>query len=192
MSIKALNQLQAPVEALAFVVDFAQADIAALKPGQVEALDHQMMAFIYRESPGQWLSGRHLDLPHLHVMQQRAIRVLDDIVRRERVQFTIAGDLVLSFLCVRQGDRVRVEVLGSLLDRFLYQLVRVIDTAGLEKIRACPESKCGHRIFVRVTQKKYCGTTCQNRANVRTYREAERRMQLEALKEAQGVTARKK
>ena len=61
---------------------------------------------------------------------------------------TVEGDLLLTFVLTRDDDdgRVHVYVHGSPLDRFLYQVVRVLETGGAEKLLKCPADSCG-RIF---------------------------------------------
>jgi len=80
---------------------------------------------------------------------------------------TVSGDVVLSFWCVRQRGRVRVFPLGNPVYLVVYEVARVLEAVGFEKLKACPECK---RLFVKVTKKRFCSTRCQSRAYMREYR----------------------
>ena len=85
----------------------------------------------------------------------------------------VEGDLVLTFVLTRDEAGVRVWVHGSPLDRFLYQVVRVMETGGAEKLSACAAADCP-RLFLKVTKKIFCSTRCQSRTYMRRLRAVER------------------
>ncbi len=160
------NQLQDPLGALRFIVEFAQTDLATAQARQLRALDRGVQAFINRETPGHWIAEDEPDRLRLGVYQQRALEMLSDIARQRPL--TMSGDLVLTFWAFRDGKTLRVEVGGSPLDLLLYQIIRVLEAVGAGNLLACPE--CG-RVFVKVTKKVFCSTRCQSRVYMRGYRE---------------------
>src|SRR5262245_35662752 len=61
-----------------------------------------------------------------------------------------------SGIVVTRGSRTERDV-------FLYQLIRLLEDVGVERLRACPE--CG-RLFLKVTRKQFCSTRCQAKVNM--------------------------
>ena len=67
-------------------------------------------------------------------MQASTREVLTSITNSQGPRLAaIPGDLVLAFYVLREGTVVRVLVMGSVLDRWLYQIVRVLEAVGVEK-----------------------------------------------------------
>jgi hypothetical protein len=181
------NQLQAaaglrgrlldPADALRFAVDFAQLDLAQVPMRQLRQAAVGVQLLLARETPGYWVKKSPPDHEFLQALQERARALLAAFVKG---RVTVEADLLLTFIVRRENDgRVRVQVHGSPLDLFLYQVVRVLETGGAEKLLACPAPECG-RIFVKVTKKRFCSQRCQSRIYMRQLR-AEERAEREAL-----------
>jgi hypothetical protein len=169
------NQLQGrlldPADGLRFVVDFAQADLAQAPKRQLGQAAWGVQLLINRETPGHWVKKAEPDLVFLQMLQDRARTILGQFVKGPAA---IEGDLVLTFVVTRDDEgRVRVQVYGTPIDRFSYQIVRVLETGGAAKLSACPAPECG-RIFLKVTKKRFCSQRCQSRIYMRQLRAAER------------------
>jgi CGNR zinc finger len=169
------NQLQGrlldPADALRFVVEFAQVDLAQAPTRQLRQVAWGVQLLINRETPGHWAKKAGPDLVLLQALQDRARAILEQFVKGP---VAIEGDLLLTFLVTRDDEgRVRVQVHGRQLDLFAYQLVRVLETGGAEKLLACPAPECG-RIFLKVTKKRFCSQRCQSRIYMRQLRADER------------------
>ena len=122
------GQLVDPADALRFVVDFAQLDFDQMPMRQLRQAAWGAQLLINRETPGYWVEKGEPDLVFLRALQERASAVLRQFVQGP---VAIEGDLVLTFIVTRDDEgRVRVNVHGSPLDRFLYQVVRVLETGG--------------------------------------------------------------
>lgn len=168
------NQLQAPIDALRFIVEFAQMDLPPTSMRQLQAVERQVQRFINREMPGHWVNAATPDRVLLGALQSRAFSLLHLLVTVKPVRnLAIAGDLQLSFYAVREGSSVRVMVMGSPLDRLLYQIIRVLEVIGFDKLFECPAPECG-RLFLKVTKKRFCSQRCQSRIYMRQLRAAER------------------
>jgi hypothetical protein len=170
------ERLLNPADALRFVVDFTQVDLSQMPMRQLRQAAWGVQLLINRETPGHWAEKPSPDRVFLQALQERA-RVMLDAFARGRT--TVEGDLLLTFALTRDDAGVRVHVHGSPLDRFLYQVVRVLETGGAEKLLACPAADCG-RLFLKVTKKTFCSTRCQSRTYMRQ-RRAEERAEREAL-----------
>lgn len=165
------GRLLDPADGLRFVVDFAQVDLGQASPRQLRELAWGVLLLINRETPGHWAKQPDADLRFLQALQDRARTILEQFVRGP---VAIEGDLVLTFIVTRDDEgRVRVQVHGSPLDRFCYQIVRVLETGGAAKLLACPAPECG-RIFLKVTKKRFCSPRCQSRIYMRQVRTDER------------------
>jgi hypothetical protein len=167
----AANPLQGrlldPADGLRFVVDFAHVDLARAPKRQLRQAAWGVQLLINRETPGHWAKKAEPDLVFLQALQERARVVLGDFVKGS---VAIEGDLLLTHVLTRGEDgRAHRYVHGSPLDLFAYQLVRVLETGGAEKLSACPAPECG-RIFLKVTKKRFCSQRCQSREYMREYR----------------------
>lgn len=174
-AVLASNQLQGhlldPADALRFVVEFLQVDLGQAPKRQLRQAAWGVQLFINRETPGYWAKKDAPDLAFLRALQERARAVFGQFVQGP---VAIEGDLVLTFIVARDDEgRVRVQVHGSPLDLFAYQLVRVLEAGGAKKLSACPAPECG-RIFLKVTRKRFCSQRCQSRIYMRQLRAAER------------------
>ena len=175
------NQLQGrlldPADALRFVIEFAQVDLGQAPTRQLRQAAWGVQLLINRETPGHYEEKSPPNPVVLRELQERALVMLRQFVKGT---LTIEGDLVLAFWVTRDADgRVRVTVRGSPLDRFCYQVVRVLETGGAEKLLACPAPECG-RIFLKVTKKRFCSQRCQSRIYMRQAR-ADARAERDAL-----------
>jgi hypothetical protein len=163
-------------------VQFAQLDLSKFSGKELATVERVVQRIIHRGEPATLVAQGALDRRTLAVLQERALELLRSIATPAAKPLTIAGDLLLTFVAVREDDAtVSVRVLGSPLDRFQYQLIRLLQEAGVEKLLTCPAHKarpdtgiCG-RLFLKVTQKNYCSTQCQSRAYMRDYRPPSRR-----------------
>lgn len=179
------NQLQAPMDALRFIVEFAQIDLRQTSARQLRAVERQVQRFINRGMPGHFVVAAKPDRLLLDELQRRALSLLREFVSaKPKPDLAIAGDLLLSFYAVRDSSNVRVIVLGRPLDRMLYQMIRLLETIGFDKVGVCPAPDCG-RLFLRVTKKRFCSQRCQSRIYMRQFR-ADERAEREAL-EKKGV-----
>jgi len=86
--------------------------------------------------------------------------------RDERVRWMVRRDARGVSRLVRVGDP---------LDSFTSRIIRALEDVGIDRIRRCPAEECGHRLFLKVTKKRYCSTRCQTRLCTRAHRAAERR-----------------
>jgi hypothetical protein len=154
-------------DALRFVAEFVQADLGELSPAKLAVVERRVHAFINRGRPAGWDDSPSLDRAALEFLQRRGHELLADVARDRR--FTVAGDLVLTFWGIRQGQGIQVLVGGSPLDRFLHQIIRLLEVVGATRLQACPAPDCG-RIFVKVTKKRFCSSRCQSRVYMRGYR----------------------
>jgi hypothetical protein len=187
------GRLADPADALRFLVEFAQLDLAQLPMRKLRECAWGVQLFLNRETPGYWTEKAAADRVFLQAVQDRARSLLQLFVQSRAA---VEGDLLLTFAMTRNEDgRVHVYVHGSPLDRFLYQAVRVMETGGAEKLLACPASGCG-RLFSKVTKKRFCSTRCQSRTYMRAKRAADREADRDALTslkgERNGLTTRKK
>ena len=160
------GRLVDPGDALRFVVAFAQLDLAQAPKAQLRQAAWGVKLLTNRETPGRWVKRPEPDREFLQALQDRARALLEQFVKGPAA---IEGDLLLTFALTRAADgRVGVQVHGSPLHLFLYQVVRALELGGAEKLSACPE--CG-RLFLKVTKKRFCSTRCQSRVYMRAYRE---------------------
>jgi hypothetical protein len=166
------GRLLDPADGLRFVVAFAQMDLAQAPTRQLRQAAWGVQLLINRETPGRWVKKAAPRRVFLQTLQERARAILEQFVKGPAA---IEGDLLLTFLVTRDDERrVRVQVHGSQHDLFLYQVVRVLETGGAEKLRACPDPKC-RRIFLKVTKKRFCSPRCQSRMYMRKVRDQLRR-----------------
>lgn len=171
----AINYKDARI-ALEFLAEFAEVDLETAPRQRRARLAFRVHSVAGRDAPVR-TSGRtwaqDVDTKRLAVYQSHARHLLDDVAHRRPL--TIQGDLVLSFFGDARSGRLNIWAMGTTLDRFRYQMIRVLEDVGLEKIQFCPAPKprssdlCG-RIFLKVTKKEYCSTRCQLRAYMRTQR----------------------
>lgn len=181
------NQLDTPLKALHFAIDFAQADLERVALSEVQK---QVIRFLCRPllpALGDGL-GQGFGLSpaptraDLQRIQADVLTLLTGVVN-PTVVFPLKLP-TLGFLPVQPKGwkaippgTVLVSVGGSTRDRFLYRVIRLLEELGLENLSACPaplaktEKVCG-RLFFRVTQKKFCSTRCQSRVNSRNYYDA--------------------
>jgi hypothetical protein len=165
------GRLLDPADGLRFVVDFAQVDLGQAPKRQLRQAAWGVQLLTNRETPGHWVKKAEPDLVFLQALQDRARAILEQFVQGP---VAIEGDLVLTFLVTRDDEgRVRVQVHGKPIDLFSYQIVRVLETGGAEKLLACPAPECG-RIFLKVTKKRFCSQRCQSRMYMRQLRANER------------------
>ena len=170
----AVNPLQDPAAALRFLVDFAQLDLATLDRPVLTSV----ALLIDRDRLPSTGTFDRLSPAELPVFQQRLRRVLDALVRTRTI--TLSGELLLTFVGRVKGTRLRVAPQGALLDMFLYQTMRVLESVDVTRLQTCAATDC-RRWFVRVTQKKYCSSRCQSRIYMREARAEERRERLAFL-----------
>jgi len=165
----ASNRLRNASAALAEVVEFAQLDLLALPPKPYLDALRKIHAFIQRDDPSKRDPQIDVDLNRAPTLfQERALEILRGAASPHGT--TLAGDLVLTFVGIRKGSKIRFVVHGSPLDRFQYQIVRVLEQAGAHRLLSCAAPDCD-RLFLRVTKKKYCSARCQSRIYMRDFRE---------------------
>jgi hypothetical protein len=135
-------------------------------------VERDVQRFIHRDQPGRWVEPGEISRQTLVELQSSALGVLRPLAKDQEQRLGIAGDLVLSFWVMRNGTGGPLQIVtrGSSIHRFLYQIVRVLEGAGVERLRACPE--CA-QLFVKVTKKQFCSVQCQSRVYMRKYRAGE-------------------
>jgi hypothetical protein len=161
----AANPLPA-IDALKAIVNFAQLpDLQQATPAGLRKIEQSVQRFINRESPGHWrFEGEAPDWKRLEALRERAYRLLKAFAERGVAP---AGDLRLTFVAALQDGSVRVHVTGEAEARLPYQIVRVLEAVGPDRLLKCPA--CG-RMFVKVTKKSYCSTRCYGTAYMKVYR----------------------
>jgi hypothetical protein len=181
-----MNPLRTPLEALGFVVDFAQMDLGQASPAQLKAAERRVrqLSSITMDRPNrfEWASHRswpaipRAEFERLHADARRLLTGLamsgEGTVN---VRLMFSTPRALSSFRLSTGRAVYLpalwlEVNGSPRDLFLYRVIRLLDELGSGKLHTCPEPKCG-RLFFKRTRKEYCSTLCQSRAYMRGYRE---------------------
>jgi hypothetical protein len=162
------------LEDLRFAVEFAQLDLAGLSPRERQRVYKRVLLLLNRKDAQLGLIGiadfnQELLLPQLRDI---AAQVINDLFRdwpgHTRLRVT------LEFEIWREHFRPAVRLFAATEDQFRYQLVRLVQTVGVEKILRCaaPRARstepCG-RIFVKATRKEFCSTRCQTRTYMRTH-----------------------
>ena len=105
-------------------------------------------------------SGGRIEYPVIEEIQRRTFAVLDTIARTRT--FTVAGDLVLTFWGFQQGEGIAVVAGGSSIDRFLYQLIHVLEEVGADRVVMCPAHNC-NRFILKVGKRTHCSEKCYGR-----------------------------
>lgn len=159
------------IEALKLVVAFAQMrDLQAATPAQLRNVERKVQKVINRETPAHERWDRtDPKWQELEVLRERAERLLTSVADSK---IAIAGDLSLTFVAVQRQGAIAVEVIGPPLSRLLYQIVRVIEVVGPDRLLRCPACE---RMFVRKTKGTFCSTRCRMRLFMREKRAAEQR-----------------
>lgn len=74
-------------------------------------------------------------------------------------------------------DRTVLLVHGTPTDVFRYNVTRILESGGLERLRRCPSERGPHghgrpcdQVFVKVGRRQFCSTQCQTRAYMRRYK----------------------
>lgn len=177
------NPLAAPLKALQFVVAFAQMNYA-------EATDHAirsdasttkiLCAFISREDNRAAPRTTHIRITAdaIRSMHKEAWRIVRAIAEQRPGEPITALKVTMDFEIWRPRDvdednpppaRLVVAASGQAIETFKYQLIRLLESVGVEKIRKCAAPDCD-RIFVQVTRKEFCSTRCQSRIYMRSYK----------------------
>ncbi len=94
------NQLQDADDALRFLVDFVQVDLARAPLSRLRQLAWRVQLLINRETPGHWAEKAPPDRAFLSDVQQRARATIEMFVTG---QTTVEGDLLLTFVVTRQA-----------------------------------------------------------------------------------------
>lgn len=69
---------------------------------------------------------------------------------------------------LRIGGRASLQVDGAPRDVVLYQIGRLAELVGLDRLRACPAPDCG-KVFVRRGRAEYCSARCRRRVFLAGY-----------------------
>lgn len=174
-----VNPLRSPIPALQFLVRFVYLDLDRARVADAALVELQQ--FVERDEHIR--PERAVPAAKVKELQQGALRVLATLARKGTTT-AVQGPLRLTYVALSRDDQVRVTLRGSVGDVFYYQIARVLQAAGANRLRTCPAEDCG-RLFVKVTKKAYCSTRCQSRIYMRHRREAERRADREALARVQ-------
>lgn len=102
---------------------------------------------------------------------------------------------ILTMAPTAPGGHVILTVDGSANDVLWWQTISLLQRVGLERVSACnapaphnATAPCG-RLYVQFRRRTYCSAACQNRVNVRIYRDpanAKRRQRAAARARAKG------
>jgi hypothetical protein len=177
-----LSDLRARVDVrqLQLAVALSRVDLDAVSDSDLwQTVELPFQKLLHRGQPGREVRPGEFDRRMLAVLQEKTRALLTAIAAPFERSITIAGDLRLSFLAIREADGVvRTTLLGPVPDRLQYQLIRLLEDVGAERLLVCQAERphpqtgiCG-RLFVKVTQKKFCSTRCQSRHYMRMEREA--------------------
>ena len=175
------------LDLLKFAVNFAQADLKAMRPGDKMNLRDDLYLFAHAipyssnedlevKAGDVFLSrkiaAREMSDEQLAKIQAEFFRILQGIsMPAPRSRFAKVGTLPTLDFCVGEGDDKRAIIFafsGDPRDVLLYRLIRLLESsANTRRLQLCPE--CG-RIFLKVKRQKYCSQKCANRAYMREYR----------------------
>jgi hypothetical protein len=159
------------IEALKAVVAFAQMrDLQNATPELLRKIERKVQRVINRETPRheRW-DRRDPSWQELEALRERADRLLSSLADRKA---GLAGDMSLTLVAVQRQDGVHVEVLGPPLSLLLYQIVRVMEAVGSDRLLRCPAC---NRMFVSNTKGMFCSTRCRMRLYMREKRAAGQR-----------------
>jgi hypothetical protein len=173
-----------PSRALQFAIAFAQEDLDGLSQQRLRRRAREVEAFIAAEELSD-LPAHPYSAQELKVFQSQLRRLLQQFAIPSAVRLTMTGNLKLNFLACHDGDHVRISVAGSALHRLLYKTIRVLQAAGTTRLLACPEPNC-QRLFLKVTQKRFCSSRCQWRHDKRTRRAQDRAERLRFMEQEGG------
>jgi hypothetical protein len=157
------------IDALKAIVNFAQLpDLQQATPEQLRRIERSVQRFINRESPGHWrYEGGTPDWKALEVLRAKAHSMLNGYVD---VGIALTGDLgTLNLVLSRHHD---THVTGDVQHRLPFQIWRVLDAVGRDRLLKCPG--CG-KLFVKVTKKTYCSTRCYGTTYMKAYRKKRRK-----------------
>jgi hypothetical protein len=176
---------------LRVALEFVGADLSS--KGSAETWNKRIRAFL---RPGETVVDRGgilisglfdvhppLDGASLASLQREAREFIGSLVRRRDGRAGSSTPLTIttrttaidvSDLIPRRkwkGPRhpVLLMIDGDTRDLFLFQLVRLIEQIGTDKVLECPAPDCG-QLFVKQTRKEYCSTRCQSRIYMRNLR----------------------
>ena len=169
-------------EQLKFAIDFAQMDLQHLTQRQLRTAEERIDSVLNPERPRAWRRVPSLGRSDLVELQTAA----HDLLTRIALHGNAKIDLRLTFWAARDlrddaapdarakansnayVPRVGLLVYGEPRDWFLYRIFQLLERLGVERLRVCPEEKCGHRLFFKVTRKEFCSTKCQSRFYMRS------------------------
>jgi len=165
------NQLRHPVDALRFIIDFAQTNLVEQDDAKQWSLqfDEFVQAPLEGEALRAIMTTPPMSLATIVKLQRQALHVLRGLVDHRFVHVNVNAIYTLG----KNPDSQRYELQvigGTIVDMVLYRLLALIEAMGaVDKFRLCPEASC-RRIFLKVTNKEHCSTRCHSRAYMRKYR----------------------
>ncbi len=181
------NPLQTAADALTFIVDFAGANLA--EPRARTVWSARLQAFLQPDGTLEKHGGLLIDTliasqefpvraNALAALQHEIRTLLTSLIRRRdrrgrsntplriaiRISVFDASDLIPRRRWKGPRHPTLLMVGGPIRDLVLFQVVRLLERLGTDKVLACPE--CG-TLFVRRTRKEYCSTRCHSRHYMR-------------------------
>ncbi len=161
---------------LMLAVQFAQQPLSGLKGRDLADVEHAVQRLMYRGEPPTEVHEGTLNRATIDALQQRTRQLLQDLARLDVPgRIAITDDLVLCLWAIRLPDgALEFRTMGPAFARLQYQVMRLVEEVGVDKLRAChahkprPETGVCGRLFVKVTKKEYCSTKCQSRAWMKT------------------------
>ena len=190
------NPLRTTLEALQFAIEFAQMDLTqasredeetvrariqelALLTGQPRANgSNDDPLWIYtRDGSIKWQvtdsAIATLTIADMQHIQADLFHLLARIAAGSGTSVRVKLTLVVMGPFHATGEKpdpvVTIGVSGPPRDQVLYRVIRFVEELGTERVKACPEPKCG-RLFFKVTRKEFCSTKCQSRSYMRKLR----------------------
>jgi hypothetical protein len=183
-------------ERLAFAVGFAQMDLSRLRPGDWLNLREDVTAFLgltpesmtplaslggisvgvyppypqeLTEEQFEFLRIRTYDLLVSKMENIAMAQVGEPPTENDSVPFP-GGNIMFMVRPYAPEWRAVPEFRGLTSDMFLLILTLLLGQQPPDRIRRCPECQ---KLFLRIRKQGYCGRTCVNRVNKRTWREAQ-------------------
>jgi hypothetical protein len=179
--------MQTDDDRLRFAVNFAQADLKALRRGDRLNLRDDLFMFAHsvpyssdedlEVNAGDVFLSRKIALREMSDEQIEKVRgefleILDGLsMPKGRSRFATVGPLPRLQFYAGEGEGGATIIFASSQDPrevLLYRLMRLLESsANTSRLQICPECR---RIYIKVKRQKYCSQRCANRAYIREWR----------------------
>jgi len=186
--------MKTTIDQLKFAIEFAQADLKAMRPGDKMNLRDDLFLFAseipFSSERGPQVKPDHAyfkfktaarEMPEEQIEELRVefLNLLSNVTHKPTIQekFKAIGKEIeaielpsLRFYALPQisPPGYIVVAVGEPRDVLLYRLIRLLESsADIQRLRVCPGCQ---RIFLKVKRQKYCSQKCANRSYMREYR----------------------